>query len=491
MSALPNILVIMVDQMVAAFCSAYDYPAVKTPNLDKLVEKGIRFDAAYTPCPLCAPARAGFMTGRHASSINCLDNADQLAADEPTFAHYLTNAGYETVLSGKMHFLGPDQLHGYEKRLTTDVYPAGYRWASYLLDDQGKRKMREVTWDPDAPRQKWGKVAATSMNHRYDEAVHFRALEYLRDQALAPDRPFALTVSYIFPHSPHHAPQAFWDLYKDTPIDLPQLPEGWEKTHTHMDKWLSVHNHVDPYSIRDKDTMTKYRRAYFALVSYVDQKVGELLEALEEHGFADNTNVVFTADHGDMLGERAMKEKRYLYEYSSRIPLIVTYPDGRLAGQKIDEAVSLIDLAPTFMDWAGVAEEDRCPMDGVSLEKVLAGKSGREFVYVESHGEGVEAPCFMVRHGTFKYTYIHGYETQLYDVSVDPEEWNNLSGNGEYKDVEERCKAAILETFDPDAIEEGVRSRMRKKKVLKEAMEISGTIWDFESAQGDARRYVR
>ncbi len=114
----PNILLIMADQLVPFLTGAYDHPEVKTPHLDRLVEHGVRFDAAYTPYPLCAPARVSLMTGKYASKLGCYDNAAVMPADEPTLAHYLTNAGYETVLSGKMHFIGPDQLHGFRRRLT-------------------------------------------------------------------------------------------------------------------------------------------------------------------------------------------------------------------------------------------------------------------------------------------------------------------------------------------------------------------------------------
>ncbi|MFT5112519.1 MAG: choline-sulfatase, partial [Parasphingorhabdus sp.] len=133
----PNILVIMVDQMTPFFAGAYGHPRVLTPNLDKLASRGTRFDAAYTPCPICAPARAGMMTGRHVSKIGCNDNGDSFSSMLPTFAHYLSNAGYDTTLSGKMHFVGPDQLHGFRRRLTTDVYPSTYDW-SYDPLNQGE-----------------------------------------------------------------------------------------------------------------------------------------------------------------------------------------------------------------------------------------------------------------------------------------------------------------------------------------------------------------
>ena len=172
----PNILLIMADQLVPFLTGAYDHPVVKTPQLDRLVERGVRFDVAYTPCPLCTPARAAFVTGKYASTLGCYDNAAVLPADEPTLAHYLTNAGYETVLSGKMHFIGPDQLHGFRHRLTTDVFPAGVNWVP-SLDAAGKFVGGGHARGYVAPNvgvRPWTKFLS------YDEETHFRALEYIR-----------------------------------------------------------------------------------------------------------------------------------------------------------------------------------------------------------------------------------------------------------------------------------------------------------------------
>jgi choline-sulfatase len=128
MTTRSNILLIMCDQLMPHLTGTYGHPVVQTPNLDRLAARGVRFDNAYTPCPVCSPARASFMTGRYVSRIGCYDNATVLPTDQPTFAHYLTNAGYDVTLSGKMHFIGPDQLHGFHRRMTTDVYPSDFAW---------------------------------------------------------------------------------------------------------------------------------------------------------------------------------------------------------------------------------------------------------------------------------------------------------------------------------------------------------------------------
>src|SRR4051794_13812204 len=187
MSRAPNVLLVMVDQLVPFLTGAFGHPVVRTPSLDRLAAAGIRFDAAYTPYRACSPARVALLTGRFASDLGCWDNASILAADEPTVAHYLTNAGYEAVLSGKMHFVGPDQLHGFRRPLTTDVFPAGMDWVP-TQDPEGRfvRGGHARSYVP--PR-----VGVTTWTKflTFDEETHFRALEYLRERArVGSDDPF-------------------------------------------------------------------------------------------------------------------------------------------------------------------------------------------------------------------------------------------------------------------------------------------------------------
>src|SRR3954453_13537876 len=201
-----NVLVVMADQLVPFLTGPYGDPVAQTPNMDAVARDGFRYDAAYTPYPLCAPARAAFMCGQYASRHGCYDNAAILPADVPTLAHSLTLAGYDTVLSGKMHFVGPDQLHGFARRLTTDVFPAAMDWVP-TQDPEGRflRGGHARSYVP--PRVgvvEWTKFLA------YDEETHFRALEYLRNGRADP---FFLVVSYHHPHDPFQVTQELWDLY--------------------------------------------------------------------------------------------------------------------------------------------------------------------------------------------------------------------------------------------------------------------------------------
>ncbi len=220
--------------------------------------------------------------------------------------------------------------------------------------------------------------------------------------------------------------------------------------------------------------------------------MGDLLATLEQTGQRDNTIVIFTSDHGDMLAERRMVQKRCFYEWSARIPLLIEFPDGSSAGRTVQEPVSLMDLLPTLLDFARVPMEDRLPVDGVSLAGILDGTDTRErAVLSEYHVEKVRAPCFMVRQGRYKYIYIHGHRSQLFDLMKDPGEWNNLAGQPELGEVENALRGLILAQFDPEGIEIDGAASVRRREIIKAAMERNDTHWDYAPAFDATRQYVR
>jgi choline-sulfatase len=482
----PNILLIMADQLVPFLTGAYGHPVVQTPHLDRLAAEGIRFDAAYTPYPLCAPARAAMLTGRYASRFGCFDNAALFPADQPTLAHYLTNAGYDTVLSGKMHFIGPDQLHGFRQRLTTDIFPANIAWVPDPdEEEQGGHAQNYVP--PRVGTRTWNKFLA------YDEETHFRALEYIRARNyLKPSNPFFLTVSFHHPHDPFQLTQELWDLYEGQPIDIPEFPADLDKTYSELDRWLNTVHGVHEVDLRNPENLRALRRAYYGLVTYIDRKVGELLAALEEADLYENTAILFTSDHGDMLGERGMVQKRCFYEWSARVPLIIRLPGGEGAGRKVRTPVSLLDLLPTLLDLAGVPNSQRLPVEGESLGPLLGGKEDPErAVFSEYHVEKVKSPSFMLRRGKYKYVYIHGYDRQLFDLDADPGEWRNLAGREAVKGLTAELEASILARFDPEGLAAAGRESVQRRLVVKEALRRNDIHWDYLPTFEQAGKYVR
>ena len=496
----PNILLIVSDQMVAALTGAYGHPVVQTPNLERLADEGVRFTAAYTGFPLCAPGRACMMTGRHASEIGAWDNGALLAGDQPTFAHYLADVGYDPVLSGKMHFVGPDQLHGFRCRLTTDIYSSDFNWVKpewiRIKETQG-RDCEEVMGDRRAYNAAGytGEGVRVGVAHSplsYDEETHFRALEYLRSRGRKRgDGPFLLCASYHHPHEPFWPPQEYWDLYEGAEIEIPEFPEELDASYSMLDRNLNAYHGIRRYDLRDPDGLYRLRRAYYAQVTYTDRKVGELLGELEANDLADSTVVVFTSDHGDMLCEKEMVQKRVFYEWACRVPLIARFPDGWKAGTTCTTPASLVDLLPTFCDLAGA--ENLLPHDGDSLLPLIEGEEEDRVVFSQAH-EAVGVPCIMARQGRYKYNYVHGYEPQLFDMEADPGEWHNLADDAAHRETAETLRGRILARFDPDAMARENLASLYRRRLIRDTMTEQGHTWahfpHFDARRGALDQYL-
>lgn len=501
MSDKPNILIVLSDQMTPQLTGAYGHNVVKTPNLNMLCESGIRFDAAYTNSPICAPARASLISGRYVSEIGAYDNGVNFPADIPTFLHMLRLEGYDVVASGKMHYLGPDQLHGLEERLTQDIYPANYKWvpewqterASGIVNDKGHLVEHEKIGCREWTNQ---------MN--YDEETHSRALEYLRrriytrdDPKKVQDKPFCLIVSYTQPHSPYLTVKKYWDLYDDEEIELPKIMEGYQDAECMMDKWLRDYEGISEKLMNDPGALRTMRRAYYGMISYIDEKVGDLIDCLENLDLREDTAVIFAADHGDMVGERGFIEKRVFYEYSSRIPMIWSWPKKWKKGVAVADPVSLLDVCPTLIDL--MDSDFPFSLPGRSLLEYLLKDSDKiqsqmdpahRIVVSEYHCEGVLAPCFMVRRGKYKYIYVHGQDSQLFDLENDPDELRNLSNMDAFRQLANEFKAMIFHRFNPDAINENVTEKQNRCRYINKAM-MSGkkTYWDLRPNPNEGLKY--
>jgi len=475
----------MADQMAAPFMGPWGGPAI-APTIDQLAEEGVVFESTYSNSPLCAPARFAMMAGQHNSKIGAYDNASEFASSVPTFAHYLRSAGYQTSLVGKMHFVGPDQLHGYEERLTTDIYPADFGWTPNWLDPDG----RFDWWYHNLDSVIHAGVADATNQLDYDDEVGFRAVRKLRDLARTDDeRPFMLTASFTHPHDPYVARQEFWDLYDDVEIPLPTTRSLRDEEH-------------DPHSVRlrkvigadatgvTEEQILKARRAYLANCSYIDHWIRQIMEALEHHDLASNTIVVFTSDHGDMLGERGLWYKMNFFEHSARVPLIVHAP-GRFDPARIATHSSLLDIAPTFMDLAGI--EVPSSLDGHSLVPQLGGfEDVLRTVAGEYLGEGAVAPIFMLRRGNLKYIFSTADGEQLFDLSVDPDERKNVADATEYLGDAQALRNEVQDRWDVSQILIDVLASQADRRVVDDALRKGRySAWDFQPTTDAAGQYMR
>lgn len=484
----PNILLIMADQLSAPFLSVHGGPAI-TPNIDALAARGTVFSSAYSNSPLCAPARFAMMSGQLNSKIGAYDNASEFASSIPTFAHHVRGAGYQTSLVGKMHFVGPDQLHGFEERLTTDIYPADFGWTPNWGDPDG----RFDWWFHNMDSVVNAGVADVSNQLDYDDDVGYQAVRKLRDLARTNDeRPWMMTASFTHPHDPYVARQEFWDLYDHDEIPLPSIgPLSAEETDPHSRRLRHVIT-ADTTEVTDEQ-IRNARHAYLANISYVDDHIGQMLAVLDHHGLVDDTVVIFTADHGDMLGERGLWYKMSYFEHSARIPMIVALPDqlGETCGSVNSTHVSLLDIAPTLLDIAGV--DVPAILDGSSLLPLVgADPDPDRTVLGEYLGEGAVAPIFMIRRGDHKFVWSEPDGAQLFDLADDPAELNNLAAQADFMDEVADFTMEVLDRWDPTGLNAAVRANQEARATVDRALRQGRfEAWDYQPTTEARNQYMR
>jgi len=480
----PHILIIMADQLAPAFLPAYGHRVVKTPNIDALAAGGVVFENAYCASPLCSPSRASFMSGLLPSRTRVYDNAAEFSADVPTYAHYLRRLGYRTVLSGKMHFCGPDQLHGFEKRLTTDIYPADFGWTP--------------DWDHPQERPDWyhnmssvtqAGLAVRTNQLDFDDEVIFAAEREIYDCARGRDaRPLLLVASLTHPHDPYAITKEYFDLYRDEDIDMPGPAIPIDRLDPHSQRVRHVCA-MDEVQLTDAQIRTA-RRAYYGEISYVDHNVGRLMKALRDCGLAEKTIVIVLADHGEMLGDKGLWYKMSFFENSARVPLIVHAP-GRFAPRRVAAAASLLDVTPTLVDLAGGSAQD-LDTDGRSLKPHLEGGTAPDETVAEYLAEGAVAPVVMIRRGPHKFIASPADPDQLYDLATDPDERTNLAADPAFASIVAAFRAEVGRRWRLDVIDADVRASQRRRRLVAEALATGEpTSWDFQPFRDASKAYVR
>ncbi|MSU90772.1 sulfatase-like hydrolase/transferase [Rhodobacteraceae bacterium 2CG4] len=462
MSARPNILYIMSDQHARGVAGCYGDAVVRTPALDRLAAGGVSFDAAYCPSPICVPSRMSAFTGQWPSEQQCWTLQDHLASDRPTWMHALGAAGYRPVLVGRMHAVGPDQMHGFAERIGGD---AGPHWPGVPRQDLG----------PLAGAQ--GPCAASlrlsgrgnSAYQTVDEETAAQASDWLarRGRSGAGGAPFCLMVGFLLPHCPFVANAPDFDSYRGR-IGPPRLPRPAPE-HAWLAQWrrdCGIENPPAADAIRA-------RTAYYGLVTRLDRLVGDVLDALDRTGLRESTLVVYCSDHGEQIGERGHWWKNTFYEQSVGVPLILSWPGRLPQGARRPQVVNLTDVAATLIDAAAAPELPAA--HGRSLLPVARdpGAAWRNRTFSEYVTDGTggwtgPAPTCqrMVRDGDFKLVYIDGHDPMLFDLSADPDEMTDLAGNPRHAKTRARLEALVLDGWDPAAIRAAVARRADGRRIL-------------------------
>ena len=486
----PNILLFVADQLTPFALPFYAQRAALAPNLCAIAEAGTTFENFYCNSPICAPARFALMTGQLCSTIGAWDNASELPSARPTIAHYLRFRGYRTCLSGKMHFVGPDQLHGFEERLTTDICPANFDWTQNW--DQPYFK---APYHHNMENVARAGIAERGLQQDYDYDVSYFASRWLYDHARRDrERPFFLCASFTHPHDPYVTPRRFWNLYQDTDIPMPnvhfegdEMPAGHDRRH---------YEHCDrgEFDISECDIRAA-RRAYFGSVSYLDERLGEILSALQATRLVDDTILVFTSDHGDMLGERGHWYKMTFYEWSARIPLVLSGP-GLPRGRRVGRIASQVDLLPTLLELAGgEADADLVEsIEGTSLVPVLKSSPPSQggAAIGELFHDIVPAPYVMVRKDRFKYLHCEHYDPCLFDLVSDPNEMTDLAEQSRFRDTVHAMAAEITRRYDISKLKQRVVTEQRRRRLVGRALNKGKRrSWDFQPFVDASTQYYR
>ena len=484
----PNILFIQADQLSASILPAYGNAIAITPHLDELAARSTVFESAYTNFPLCAPSRFSMMSGRLASRIGAYDNGAEFPSSVPTVAHYLRHLGYHTCLIGKMHFVGADQLHGFEERLTGDIYPADFGWSGDWTEISQAHSNDTRSFSGAGP-------CTRNVQMDYDEEVVHRAERKIYDlKRGSNERPFFLLVSLTHPHDPYQCCYEHWERYRHDDIDMPRVERP-------------APDDIDPYSLRlliqyglDNHDLSEAniriaRHGYYGSVSYLDDLVGRLLNVLRVVDLADNTIVVFTSDHGDMLGEHGLWYKKTFFENSARVPLFIRTPHHD-QHSRVTQNVSLVDLAPTLLSFAGSNPDVLAvdALDGNNMHDLMAGNESPwpDTAYSENLAEGAMSPILMVRKGPFKYISSDIDPPQLFDLANDTDECNNLAEDPAHQATRNSLATLAIECWNSQTLSTEVKASQRRRLFLCKALaQGSQTAWDFTPHDQAADHYLR
>ena len=484
--AKPNILLIQVDQLMAAALSAYGNSICHAPNLGRLARQSMLFENAYCNFPLCAPSRASMATGQLSSRIGVYDNAAELPASVPTYAHYLRESGYQTALSGKIHFIGPDQHHGFEERLTPDIYPADFFWVPNW-GDEGKRDTN------DARSILVSGICEDSVQIQFDEMVTTETIRYLENLGrLKNPGPFFLQVSFTHPHEPYLCQNKYWNIYKEREIPPPSLPALSPEQHDpHSRRLLADFSMLD--AVFEDTDIARARRAYFGSISFLDEKIGKILTALSDNHMNQDTAVIFTSDHGDMLGERGLWFKKHFFESSLRVPMLMAIPGQ--SPRTVATPVSLVDLLPTLM---GLAEgmgwsSDIEHLDGTDLIELINGNAQFDRpLYAEYLAESTTSPMFMIFRNPCKFIWSNDDPCLLYRLDNDPRELINLAPDPQYSSMVNSFVDEIRQKWDCALLtRQVIQSQRRRRKILNAHANGSKPRWNHGEDTSDRVLWYR
>jgi choline-sulfatase len=461
----PNILFLFSDQHAQRIAGMYGDPIALTPNLDRLARSGVTFDNAYCPSPLCVPSRMSMLTGKHPYAQECWTNDDYLRSDNATWLHAVGAVGYRPSLIGRLHSMGPDQMHGYAEREVGDHSP---NWIGVRRHNLGVLNRTNDPWPDSVIKSGVGQSSYEVKDVATMEAACGKLRQLGEARRRGQDAPFCLTAGFLLPHPPYVASAEDYALFAakvGAPADWPAgaMEHSWLR-------WWRQNRQIAGLP---EDAVVRARTAYYALVYRLDKMIGAVLQALEEEGLAEDTLIAYTSDHGDHVGEKACWWKHTLYEESVKVPLILSWPERLPANVRREQVVNLIDVAATFVDAAGapplpnaqghsllpIARDASAPWNNQTFSEYCTD------VVPEWTG-GQMTRQRMIRRGDWKLIYYADHPVQLFNLREDPEERQDRANDPRAVGTKEDLLGRVLDGWDAEKIRDTIVARRRDKELI-------------------------
>ena len=467
-----NLVIIMSDEHTRSATGCYGHPFVYTPNIDRLADHGAKFDAAYTTCPVCVPARASFATGKFVHQIGAWDNATPFYGERPSWHSVLRERGHETVSIGKLHFRSGKDDNGFSDE----------QLAMHIID--GKGDLLGLIRDEDTPKRgaswKMQKLAGPgeSMYTRYDRDITAKSISWLYEEAPKhTKKPWVLFVSYVAPHFPLTAPSEHYYRYYNRDLPPPKLYDKRKSPiHPYIDDYRSIFTYDEYFDTPEK--LKKAQAGYLGLITFMDEQVGLVLDAIADAGLSENTRVLYTADHGDNMGTRGAWGKSVMYEEAAAVPLIISGA-GIPRGKTVRTPATFVDIYPFILECVGAGDALTDDLPGTSLTDLVAGAEPDRVAFSEYHGMGSKVAAFMVRKGDWKYVHYEGYPAQLFNLKADPDELTDVAGDPANKALMAELEKELRNICDPAAVDKAARetqARMIVENGGKEAIIKRGDL---------------
>lgn len=438
-----NLLILMSDEHTRSVFGAYGNPLARTPALDRLASEGVRFEQAYTPSPICISARASFATGLPVFEHGCWSSAEAWHGEPRGWMHRLRERGHEVVSIGKLHYRSAaDDLGFSESLLPMYLANDGRGWPQAL-------QRRPLGKFPEAAEMAAHLGPGESDYTRYDRRIAAAAVDWLSARPRA-NNPWVLFVSFVSPHFPLTAPREYYDLYREVEMPRPfDCDPPVDLRHPVIDAMRGFWNYADYF---DRDSEIEALRNYYGLCSFLDANIGRVLAALDAAGLSANTQVVYTSDHGDQIGNHGIWGKCFMYEDSVAIPMLLRGP-GITPGIN-PTPVTLADIAPTAT--AAVGAAPRAPAQawrGRPLQCFVDQPEPGRAVLSEYHDGGSPCGVTMLRQDNWKYIYFaDGHAPLLFDLRADPRETRNLADDPAYASPVAGMREQLHRILDPEVV---------------------------------------